>query len=287
MIHKQTSHPTAALLDANDPTPGDLSAPPVSLLTCPHCPFTASLNRKLKTHIKRIHEVQHTSPSKNHACDLCERRFISYSVLSNHIKATHMTRIPKVAIVSLKQFKCQKCVFTSTHPKTLSAHITKKHGAPDKGTVTFPCELCPFTASLSIQLRKHIAVKHAKFRCDQCNFTSTSGFHLSLHQEHIHNKTQSQNRILYPCDLCGITFVNKDDIDAHIVRRHGLTEINPPDYPNIAPYHEIAMVLESQIEMTQDIKEIKDSVQAQLKTSGTTERNLEKPSTNLLLGMHF
>ena len=98
---------------------------------------------------------------------------------------------------------------------------------------------------------------------NKCQFTTSSEFHLSLHKEHQHKDTQHQKQPLFPCDLCGITFVHQDDLDNHILRRHGpqQDETSPPS--NI-PNHVLTLVLEEQIDMTQSLKELKDTFNAHL-----------------------
>jgi hypothetical protein len=216
----------------------------------------------MMTHMQRNH-----NPDPNftnvHGCEICDFKSSDKTTLSDHIVKNHMKSKLEVSLPKLQQFKCQKCNFAATHQTTLSEHVTNHHTDSSIQPISFECELCPFTASLHINLRKHIAVTHAKIGCDKCQFTTSSEFHLSLHKEHQHKDTQHQKQPLFPCDLCGITFVHQDDLDNHILRRHGprQDETSPPG--NI-PNHVLTLVLEEQIDMAQSLKELKDTFNAHL-----------------------
>ena len=229
---------------------------------CEQCNFTSSLNRIMKTHIQRNHEV---SVSTTYNCDLCDFRATLSSALGDHVASTHMKNL-KINLQMMQHFQCQICSFSTTNQSLLNNHVTDHHTVTPSKNISFQCELCPFTAPLHMNLKRHIAVSHAKIRCDKCTFTSSSGFHLALHQEHSHNVTAPQARPLCPCSLCGITFAQQDDLDSHIKRRHSPqdTPETPPHPPPTQPNPVLAMVLEEQIDMAQSLKELKQAIDAQL-----------------------
>ena len=182
----------------------------------------------MKTHYLQ----KHPCPS-NHlsdmVCDLCDETLPSNADKMLHLTSTHMKKKPIVRLSNFHQYKCKKCNFAATHPATLADHTSTQHEASPSQTLVFECDLCPFSAPLLRNLRRHTAVTHAKIACDKCKFTTASEFHLTLHKEHNHinpEKTQSpQINSLLRCDLCGLTFVHPDDLDAHIQRRH----VSQPD----------------------------------------------------------
>ena len=134
-------------------------------------------------------------------CDICDHKATTKLALTQHILDVHMKKTPEVAICQLQSFHCDECVFTAVKEQTLRDHVKTEHK-----TLSLECEFCPYTAPLLVNLRRHIAVSHAKVRCDQCMFTSSSEFVLTLHKEQHHSFNQPLKNQLFPCSLYGITF---------------------------------------------------------------------------------
>ena len=90
---------------------------------CDQCPFTATLNRALKTHMKKHHPP-------TYICEMCEFTAFDPTIMNHHVHSTHMTQKPKLNLTRLQEFRCHDCTFTSTHETTLEDHVNDKHALP-------------------------------------------------------------------------------------------------------------------------------------------------------------
>ena len=82
---------------------------------CDQCPITATLNRALKSHMKK----QHTVP---YVCELCEFTSSELAVIKQHFDITHMNQKLEHNLSRLQQFCCHDCKFTSTNKSNLAMH---------------------------------------------------------------------------------------------------------------------------------------------------------------------
>lgn len=151
---------------------------------CDLCEYTSCLNRAIRTHMIQNHPPQ----TNQYSCDICDFATADNASLVEHIQAAHMKNSPGISVHKLQSFHCDKCSFTALKESTLRDHIKAKHES-----TSLQCELCPYSAPLKINLKRHIAVTHAKIQCDQCHFTSSSEFHLTLHKDQEHTQTQPKN----------------------------------------------------------------------------------------------
>ena len=212
----------------------------------------------MKTHMAKKHSFP---PTSFFSCNICDYRTTETASLTQHILDVHMKTTPEISINKLQSFHCHRCIFTALKEATLKDHIKTKHESPAAQTMSIQCDLCPYIAPLKINMKRHIAVTHARTQCDQCHFTSSSQFHLALHKEQDHSQPQPPKEQLFPCILCGMTFSQSYDLDSHIKRRHSPPQDEPSDQ---TPNHTLTMVLEEQIDMAQNFKELKASIDAQL-----------------------
>ena len=249
-------------------------------MKCDHCPYSATLNRSLKTHMKKHHFFK---------CTLCESTFTSKDDLEHHLKSNHANNQAIVNLNLLKQLSCNDCIYKTYHKEALDTHIKEMHALPVKNS-TFHCEFCPFSTTTRTKLLQHNTTTHAhaSLKCDQCAFISTSQFALDLHVVNKHDPTQDsqlnqsegsiqireelcspinqQEFSTHTCSLCGITFPLQQDLDSHIHRRHPPHHdlSNTLDSPHQSKNHHLSLLLEEQMDMAQTLKQIKDSFDAQL-----------------------
>ena len=136
-------------------------------------------------------------------CPDCDGYF-NRSSLDNHIRNKHWNE---------KNYKCQKCEFTTFHKGSMALH-ERSH----TGEKTFECPNCDKLYATKNTLRMHIKtvhLKHTKFSCDKCDYKTNAE---SAMQWHIakHNGTKRGNE----CEKCDIVFENKIIFNNHMVTAH-------------------------------------------------------------------
>ena len=116
--------------------------------------------------------------------------------LNKHTNQVHNRRREKQIGVHGKQYKCEHCPFSSTHKRSLEAHILGIH---DKVRRHF-CGECNYAATHKANLMYHIDSVHNKgdkrFKCERCSYSSAWKGNLSQHMKTLHNSKT------FKCDLC-------------------------------------------------------------------------------------
>ena len=211
----------------------------------------------MKTHVKKEHASETAL-----ACTLCAYAPVSTSDLDQHLIEQHVRSNPQVKVNTVDTFRCALCEFIAIEQEILENHVKNTHEA----STLLQCEFCPFKCKNHIQLRKHSATYHAKSRCNKCNFTSSSQFHLFLHQENEHKDIEPTIPPSLTCDLCGLTFFDTEELDSHIRRRHTHYEpdANVSQPSQSIPNNSLSIIREEQIDMAQTLKTMQDTILAQL-----------------------
>lgn len=128
-------------------------------------------------------------------------------------------------------FRCLSCFYTHPSFEALKIHM-KLH----QDRQPFECSLCEYKGKSSEDLQDHM-LQHCKLRTYQCklcdasfNYKSQLRAHMSAHpmscnkceyetsnpsEFRAHVKLHENNRKLYVCQKCGVTFQKKEDADAH------------------------------------------------------------------------
>ena len=111
--------------------------------------------------------------AKRYACELCDKRFKTESVLKYHLNKHY----------GIKPFECGKCDATFANPQARACHVNTHTGVRP----LHACKLCSRTFMSSSGLRKHVMTVHfgRKFICPVCNkgFTQSHNFkhHMNKH----------------------------------------------------------------------------------------------------------
>ena len=139
---------------------------------CEKCDYKSSLNSKLKTHIKAVHDK-----IKDFECPFVfENKQCDYKCSTNGDLKIHIKRIHD----KIKDVECDKCDFKSSTNGDLQIHIKQVH---DK-IFDFKCDKCDFKSSKNGDLQIHIKRIHDKikdFECSQCDYKCSTNGSLKLH----------------------------------------------------------------------------------------------------------
>ena len=87
---------------------------------------------------------------------------------------------------------------------------------------------CKFTADTIYLLDEHMREKHRIFKCDQCNFTSSSEVGLKIHKTKSHSlidlpEIETEKEALpiqIKCDQCDLYFKDESDLTTHFGDMH-------------------------------------------------------------------
>lgn len=163
---------------------------------CPICDETVQV---LKDHMKTHHYG--LKPFK---CTYCPKRFISQSLLKNHIR-THTGERP---------FLCSSCPKMFKTSCQLSKHIDRIH---KNGKPKYSCEQCNLQFLLVSQFESHRLSMHCDERPHLCNlcgarFRTTKTLH--------NHKFTHAEKPAFPCQYCGKMYKTNDYKRVHERRCH-------------------------------------------------------------------
>ena len=138
---------------------------------------------------------------EEHKCNICTRRFLNKSKLTQHLKISHEQTIG---------FSCNICQKVLCSKLSLTRHM-KLH---DDGNRDHICEICgsrsisPGSLKIHIQ-RKHEPSARAEYQCDQCPkiMRTKNGFkqHMNTHEK----------VNIYKCEVCEKQFYRKYAMTLH------------------------------------------------------------------------
>ena len=157
----------------------------IKRLPCGECGVkTGNLeSHKLRKHIE-----------KSHFCDTCGNKFISISILNEHVQTNHA---------------CNECGATFKH---LKAHKLQKH--TEKAHF---CDTCGSGFITSLTLTEHIKINHTNeidATCKECRKKFHSKSALRTHQK------AHGDPLAFVCDECGKGFKMKQNLKRHHRLRH-------------------------------------------------------------------
>ena len=118
----------------------------------------------------------------NYSCSICDFKTDCSKRLSVHVRSFHKP--------GLKKMICKECKFTSMTKQAMSAHIMSQHR---KDLIRCKEDKCSFYTISIEQFRAH-AEEHKQnvpgisldFKCDFCNFKSSSRKGIGVHINRIH-----------------------------------------------------------------------------------------------------
>ncbi|XP_062964777.1 PR domain zinc finger protein 5 [Cynocephalus volans] len=161
---------------------------------CHHCVATFKRKDTLNVHVQVVHERH-----KKYRCELCNKAFVTPSVLRSH-KKTHTGEKEKV---------CPYCGQKFASSGTLRVHI-RSH----TGERPYQCPYCEKGFSKNDGLKMHIRT-HTRV-CDLA---------FSLKKMLIrHKMTHNPNRPLAECQFCHKKFTRNDYLKVHMDNIHGVAD---------------------------------------------------------------
>ena len=211
---------------------------------CEHCDYKGTSQDLLETHTKSVHKSQ---PIKCKNCEHCDYKATSQSLLEIHTKSVHKGQ----------QRKCNKCDdkassndLSKTHTNSvhekekISLDIrdfliktrkeTEKHETSNKAKENIMKdgknndeEISISTQEMIQDARERREKKMTVFKCEQCDYSSSSKTLLKRHMSHNHNhnytliETTAVNiRKRFNCEKCNFTSTKEHDVTNHINTIH-------------------------------------------------------------------
>lgn len=178
----------------------------------------------ISIHVKKPKRKYKTKPRKEHACEICSKKYKHNFLLRNH-KRTHSGEKP---------FTCETCNKSFTQKIGL-----KNHQRTHTGEKPFNCDFCNKPFAYKTHLVEHIRIHTGEnpYSCKVCNKRFKRKTHLSLHElNHMNkpyacktcNKKFTQEILLtrherihtgekpFSCDICQKRFAEKPNLTKHI-----------------------------------------------------------------------
>uniref|UniRef100_A0A7N5JA46 Zinc finger protein n=1 Tax=Ailuropoda melanoleuca TaxID=9646 RepID=A0A7N5JA46_AILME len=193
---------------------------------CHHCDATFKRKDTLNVHVQVVHERH-----KKYRCELCNKAFVTPSVLRSH-KKTHTGEKEKI---------CPYCGQKFASSGTLRVHI-RSH----TGERPYQCPYCEKGFSKNDGLKMHIRThtREKPYKCSECSkaFSQKRGLDehkrthtgekpfqcdvcdlaFSLKKMLIrHKMTHNPNRPLAECQFCHKKFTRNDYLKVHMDNIHG------------------------------------------------------------------
>lgn len=158
-----------------------------------------SLNKKKS---KPLIKKKTTPMELIYSCEICQKTFKRKNRLVDHMYR-HSISQPHACSICSKKFKSIR-----------SLNIHKKiHNASN---IFYSCNLCDYQTTIKASLKSHQIRRHTqeyKFNCQHCGklfkLMTDYKYHLNDH------KTE-----MLICEICGISFTNKNSFYGHIKYRH-------------------------------------------------------------------
>ncbi|XP_021020655.1 PR domain zinc finger protein 5 isoform X3 [Mus caroli] len=196
---------------------------------CHHCDATFKRKDTLNVHVQVVHERH-----KKYRCELCNKAFVTPSVLRSH-KKTHTGEKEKV---------CPYCGQKFASSGTLRVHI-RSH----TGERPYQCPYCEKGFSKNDGLKMHIRThtREKPYQCSECSkaFSQKRGLDehkrthtgekpfqcdvcdlaFSLKKMLIrHKMTHNPNRPMAECHFCHKKFTRNDYLKVHMDNIHGVAD---------------------------------------------------------------
>ncbi|ERE66515.1 PR domain zinc finger protein 5 [Cricetulus griseus] len=196
---------------------------------CHHCDATFKRKDTLNVHVQVVHERH-----KKYRCELCNKAFVTPSVLRSH-KKTHTGEKEKV---------CPYCGQKFASSGTLRVHI-RSH----TGERPYQCPYCEKGFSKNDGLKMHIRThtREKPYQCSECSkaFSQKRGLDehkrthtgekpfqcdvcdlaFSLKKMLIrHKMTHNPNRPMAECHFCHKKFTRNDYLKVHMDNVHGVAD---------------------------------------------------------------
>uniref|UniRef100_G1P685 Zinc finger protein n=1 Tax=Myotis lucifugus TaxID=59463 RepID=G1P685_MYOLU len=197
---------------------------------CHHCDATFKRKDTLNVHVQVVHERH-----KKYRCELCNKAFVTPSVLRSH-KKTHTGEKEKTCPYCGQKFassgtlrvhirshtgerpyQCPYCEKGFSKNDGLKMHIRTHTRFQHIDCVEFPCSSA-FLKAQGVPPQEHTGTGHseAPVQCDVCDLA------FSLKKMLIrHKMTHNPNRPLAECQFCHKKFTRNDYLKVHMDNIHG------------------------------------------------------------------
>ena len=140
---------------------------------CRECGYVAKKESHLRLHIKGVHEK-----IKDHVCTECGYAAARIDTLKNHMASVHKK--------GERQYKCEKCPYTSGNRNIYFDHIKAVH----EKIKDYVCQECGYAASRKFTLKSHRLAVHnlggEQYKCKHCTFTAYSNMKVWYHVQKVH-----------------------------------------------------------------------------------------------------
>ncbi|CAH2003484.1 unnamed protein product [Acanthoscelides obtectus] len=194
------------------------------ILECSHCTYKTIIKRELDNHILRKHPEYIASVlRKVLECAHCTYKTTIKRELDSHIIKKHPEYI---ASVSSKLHECKYCPFKATSKCYLARHMWKHPGA-EGSCEPKTCIYCHATFKWKKNLDNHIIKNHPEYiasvsskihECTHCSYKTTLKSELTKHM--LKHPDAISCNMLNVCNHCNTTFMNKINLNDHIMKKH-------------------------------------------------------------------
>ncbi|VDD95570.1 unnamed protein product [Enterobius vermicularis] len=202
-------------------------------------PFTFEEVQVVKNKRKRSGDGKGGSGSETYICDYCDASFTLLHNAQAHIITYHVKGKQKKMSDRRVRYKCKKCDKLFLSPEAVKHHHNRFHSKSMKQCThcdkqyksqsclqehinsihlnlrPFVCDQCSAAFGHKCVLRRHYMIKHLNFeyRCPYKDCTHP-GFKCSkavtAHIRSVHTHVRP-----YPCSICGLRFVRRNDMVVH------------------------------------------------------------------------
>ncbi|XP_060080761.1 zinc finger protein 600-like [Ylistrum balloti] len=175
---------------------------------CPECDFVTDRHYSLKRHMI-MHNQQYF------VCSLCGARFNENCKLRKHVQITHKDLPPIQTTTTPQHFNSGAEPFNDPN---LNLILDKNHLKGKRLWRTearFKCDQCNYTTEHKYRIKRHQRIhKGDYFKCDLCNNKFTELCELRAHRQSRHEG------ITVKCELCGREFASKYALSHHRSSMH-------------------------------------------------------------------
>lgn len=133
----------------------------------------------------------------------CDKRFLTSTLLSEHIRAIHSSR-----------YQCDNCQFIAKSASQLDSHKLYRH----QNIRSFKCNICSMAFKQRGDLRAHVK-RHQivePYRCNKCEFETPNEDCLTKHSK-VHSRQYD-----YCCHICRRVFSRGNNLSRHLKDVHKL-----------------------------------------------------------------
>lgn len=178
------------------------------MFKCYLCKKTFAQKRYLKSHLTRCVQLKNTFQTpQQHRCSKCDKIFTKFVELKRH--ELHHSKIKKLA--------CSSCDRSFVQKAHLKRHIDTVHGKAKN--FHHKCQCCETSFATKWQTERHERTMHAfASNLYKCRFCGEKFDNQRLYINHLEFHKGLK---LFSCEVCGMAFQRKTELEAHSSAKHG------------------------------------------------------------------